>query len=216
MENDNIYDYFDDGNIRIESNSCCSPSCNSKLNSILKDAPKEMDSFKEVYDEFKKVNGNFNSSNDKFGNDLGKLQGNIDDITKAIDDMKNSCFHSEHHHFDKVIASLKDLKFELNCEFAKRAHDMLKMEERIKRLEVDLKYLDLLRLTKIEKALKELVENQQIVTNVVDKNEAKEEEVENVLDGKIDSIYPEDSVNEQPEPVEEPETIEELFAKLED
>lgn len=142
MANNIIYG-FDDGNIRLEHGKCCSHSCvsNSDLQGIL------------------------DSTNSKFenvGSSFEQIQHDIEHITKELDEMKK-CHHHDHHgghpfDYDKLISLLKDLKFDLNCEYAKRAQEFDKIVNLVKTLETSVKHLDLLRVSKLEKIVQSLVD----------------------------------------------------------
>lgn len=179
-ETNNFYGHIDDGNIRL-THGCCSHSCGSdlrkKLEGILNGAPESMDSFKEVYDEFGKLHGDidnvFGDTNSKFDgidSSFERLQQEIEDLMKQIDEMreKECCgdkCHNHHHHkcndqyYENIIGALRDLKFSMNCEFAKRAQEISKLKEGMANLSMELKHLDILRVSKIEKVIKHLIDN---------------------------------------------------------
>lgn len=219
MKENSNYGYIDDGNVRIDNGSCCSHSCNSKIqktiNDILKEAPEDMNSFKEVSDEFKKINNNFGNTNETFGN----LKDSIEDITKTIDEMKNSCNYFDHHHCDRIFHLLADLKLELNCEYAQRATDFSKLYEKIKKLEVDLKHLELLRVSQLEKTVQNILEAQNDVSDLlkIKKHLKSLNERLTKLEMLSDKMEPgaEEEPNDESNLGSNAAKIEELFKKLE-
>lgn len=134
MALNNRYGDTDDGNIRLE-NGCCANSCASNNS------------------------GNMNSSFDKIQQEIASLIEAIDKIKDNCCYKDNNCNSNELHDFIKIIGLLKELKFELNCEFAKRAQEINRLEEIIKKIGIDLKHLDVIRVSKLENIIKKITEN---------------------------------------------------------
>ena len=148
MENttNNYYGYLDDGNLPIDNGKCCSHSCSSNTGCSTPEIP---DDNEEIFAQLETSNKNIN-----------KILNLLFDLTDKIKSCGCNGVEGNHHHHhgefslhSNIIETLKNLKLELNNEFAIRSREIFDLKQRLKHLETNVKFLELVKFKKLEEML---------------------------------------------------------------
>lgn len=125
-----------------------------RMNSILDNADTNMDSFKEVSDTIKDLQKAIedikkNKPNHSWGCDYPSHN------KPPHDKPTHECYDEKKFH-DYIITFLRDLRFQMNNEYATRSKEIFKLKEAIHKIQTDVKYLDVIKFSKIEEDIVEI------------------------------------------------------------